>query len=66
MIIDPKTKCIKIEVVKIRSKKTQKVYQAISVSIGNDELPVQFLHFCPSPRDLAYVKQVLDYVAKNN
>ena len=66
MIIDSKTKCIKIDVVKIRSKKTQKDYQAISVSIGNDELPVQFLHFCPSPRDLAYVKQVLEYVAKNN
>lgn len=65
MIIDPKTKCIRIEVVKIRSKKTQKDYQAISVSIGNDELPVRFLHFCPSPRDLAYVKQVLEYVAKN-
>lgn len=65
MIIDSKTKCIKIEVVKIRSKKTQKDYQAISVSIGNDELPVKFLHFCSSPRDLAYVKQVLDYVAKN-
>ena len=66
MIIDPKTKCIKIEVVKIHSKKTNQDYQAISVSIGNDELPVRFLHFCPSSRDLAYVKQVLEYVAKNN
>lgn len=65
MIIDPKTKCIRIEVVKIRSKKTQKDYQAISVSIGSDDLPVQFLHFCPSPRDIAYVKQVIEYVAKN-
>lgn len=65
MIIDPKTKCIKIEVVKIHSRKTNQDYQAISVSIGNDELPVRFLHFCPSPRDIAYVKQVIEYVAKN-
>lgn len=65
MIIDPKTKCIKIEVVKVHSKKTNRDYRAISISIGNDEFPVSFLHFFQSPRDIAYVKQVIEYVAKN-
>ena len=64
MIIDQKTKCIKIEVVQINSKKTNKTYQSRSVSIGKYEFPCQFLRFCPSPRDVSYVKQVLEYVAK--
>ena len=66
MIIDPKTKCIKIEIVKGKSKESGNSYEAVQVSIGNDEYPVKFFCFCKGYRDLAYVKQVLEYVAKNN
>lgn len=66
MIIDPKTKCIKIEIVKGHSKKTNNDYEAVKISIGNDQYPVSFFCFCKGFRDLAYVKQVLEYVAKNN
>ena len=65
MIIDQKTKCIKIEIVKGKSKNTGNAYEAVKISIGNDEYPVSFFCFCKGFRDLAYVKQVLDYVAKN-
>lgn len=60
-----KSNTIKLQVVKRISKESKKQYLALELIIGNDEFPVSKLVFFPSPRDYAYVKQVLDYAQKN-
>ena len=57
-----KTGQISISIVNGKSKKSGKPYTALRLQIGNDNLAVVRLIFLPSPRDYAYVQEILNHV----
>ena len=57
-----KTGQISISIVSGIGKKSGKPYTALRLQIGNDNLAIVRLIFLPSPRDYAYVKEILGHV----
>ena len=56
-----KTGQISISIVNGVGKKSGRPYTALKLQIGNDNLAIVRLIFLPSPRDYAYVQEILDH-----